>query len=150
MSDTYVAANKLLAETSNIKCQKKPIVLKFQVLEKDEMIQTKEGPVQGFKGNVVLTGTKGERWPMPWENFEKTYNFKWDAIEGAVASTTGEGWKKPITVSAVRLADTFKVKPSWSNDLLTGQKGDVLVKYGDNDFGIVSKDIFAETYSEVE
>ena len=44
---------------------KKPIPLEYRVTEKDETIQTKEGPVNAAAGDAIMTGTEGENWPIP-------------------------------------------------------------------------------------
>lgn len=146
MSKTYIEANKLFETDKVVKCQKKPILLKFEVIDADKVVKTKEGDVNAFKGQALLTGTKGEQWPIPWDKFESTYSIKWNAIDGKIQDDSGVCWKKPMLVDAVRLKVAFAVKPSWSEDLLHGKPGDYLVKYGENDFGIVADAIFDETY----
>jgi hypothetical protein len=122
-----------------VRVYKKPVVLSFEYASEDTTIETKEGPVKCAKGDAVLTGTKGERWPIQRQKFESTYD------------VVGEGQcaKKKIEVLAVQMDEPFTVNVSWSQDPLVGKPQDWLVQYGKGDFGIVSKEIFAETYSRV-
>ena len=115
---------------------KKPIPLNFRFAAGDETIQTKEGPVKAAADDAIMTGTKGEQWPIPRDKFEQTY----DILEPGMAA------KKDIPVFAKEMSGAFQVKVSWSNDLLQGQTGDFLVQYGTGDYGVVGREIFGETY----
>jgi len=117
---------------------KKPIPLDFRYAEDSETIQTKEGPVNASSGDAIMTGTKGESWPIPAEKFKQTY----DILEPGKAS------KKNIPVFAKEMQQPFQVKVSWSEDLLQGETGDFLVQYGPGDYGVVGAEIFRETYNE--
>lgn len=129
-----------LAEVSGaVKVFKKPVVLAFEYAKEDTTIETKEGPVKCAKGDAILTGTQGERWPIPRQKFESTYD------------VVGEGQcsKKKIEVLALQMDAPFTVNVSWNKDPLAGKSGDWLVQYGKGDHGIVSQGIFAETYARV-
>lgn len=125
--------------TNSIRVFKKPIVLKFEYSTKNQTIMTKEGPATCSVGDAIMTGTKGERWPIKREDFLRTYTL----------TGTNQCYKKPIEVRAIKLNFPFKVKVAWSKSMLTGKPGDILVQYGPGDFGIVSAEIFAETYMSV-
>ncbi len=115
---------------------KRPIPLGFRIAQEDEVIQTKEGPVSASAGDAIMTGTEGENWPIPGGKFEQTY----DIIEPGTAA------KKDIPVFAKEMSEEFKVKVSWSDDLLQGESGDFLVQYGVGDYGVVGREIFRKTY----
>jgi len=123
-------------DPDGFKTAKKPIPLEFRYAEADETIETKEGPVGANAGDAIMTGTEGEQWPIPAEKFAQTYN---DLGDGTAA-------KKNIPVFAKQMMVPFKVKVSWSNDLLQGAPGDYLVQYGPGDYGVVGREIFAKTY----
>ena len=119
-----------------MKAMKKPVRLKFQIAPADELIQTLEGPVPAQAGDVILTGTKNERWPIRPERFEQTY----------VVEDDGVCWKKPLVVEAQRMTESFQVTVGWSNTPLQGKPGDWHITYGPGDFGVVDADVFDQTY----
>lgn len=149
MSNEFDAANKLIDGDGKFLCQKKPIELDFEVAMQDQIVKTKEGEQEAKKGSAIITGTKGERWPIPWEIFKTTYKYNFAPLGETKLANVGKCFKKPITVVAVKLTEPFSVRPSWSDKPLHAKAGDYLVKYGENDFGIVSDDIFAETYVKI-
>jgi|GEM_PF-1357297 len=118
---------------------KMPIPLKAEFAKEDGICKTKEGEQPYKAGDAIMTGTKGEQWPIPRNTFEATY----EEVEGA-----GEGMyaKKALPVPAVQMEVEFTVNVPWSDEPLVGEPGDWLVQYGKDDHGIVGKDIFAETY----
>lgn len=87
-------------------------------------------------GDVILTGTRAERWPIARERFEQTY-----VTEGVNLCR-----KKPLIVDVTQMAEPFQVTVGWSNAPLYGKPGDWLVTYGPDDHGVVDADIFQETY----
>lgn len=119
---------------------KKPVVLGFEVAGMETVVQTKEGPVTAKPGDAIMTGTQGERWPIPKDKFAATYDVLGD----------GKCAKKRIEVLALRMDGPFTVKVSWSAEPLVGKPGDYLVQYGKGDFGIVDAKIFDETYARVK
>ena len=123
---------------SSFPTHKKPIPLGFEIAQTERVVQTKEGPVTARKGDYIMTGTKGENWPIPKDKFEKTYDVQPDGKTAA---------KKKIKVYAVEMRKPFEVKVSWSPDTLKGKPGDFLVQYGPGDYGVVEKGIFKETYN---
>ncbi|MCH9633013.1 MAG: hypothetical protein S4CHLAM6_13640 [Chlamydiae bacterium] len=118
---------------------KKNIVLDFEYAAKSGEIQTLEGKVACAAGDAIMTGTQGERWPISKDTFTATYN----VVEEGKAS------KKKIVLYVYQMKEIFKVKVSWSNSLLEGKADDYLVQYGPNDFGVVEKEIFKETYEVI-
>lgn len=135
------AAEAGIAPSSTpIRVMKRPIPTRAEQLARPELIQTLEGPVQGNIGDWVMTGVKGERWPISPDKFAKTYE--------AVAGQPGFFSKKAIPVDAITLDHTMSVKTSWGADL-TGKPGDWLVSAAPNDQWIVEKAIFDQTYMRV-
>ena len=126
----------LTNDSSAQKVQKKAIPLQFRIAEQPETIQTLEGPVKAPAGAYIMTGTKGENWPIPADKFKATYNI----IDNKTAS------KKAIPVPAKKMDQDFFVTVSWSTDKLQGNPGDWLVQYGPGDYGVVETSIFDETY----
>ena len=122
---------------------KKPIPLNFRYAEEGEVIGTRENPVTVPPGGAaVMTGTKGEVWPIPLKPDDpvKSFGNTYDILE------PGKAAKKDIPVFAKEMQQPFQVKVSWSSDLLQGEAGDFLVQYGPGDYGAVGAEIFRETY----
>lgn len=124
-----------------MKAFKKAIPLSFRRATADEVINTLEGPVTAQAGDAVLTGTKGEQWPIPAAKFAATYDF--DEAAGTCS-------KKPIVVEVQRMDAAFEVRVGWADEPLKGKAGDYKVTYGPGDFGCVDAEIFAQTYEVVE
>jgi hypothetical protein len=98
-------------------------------------IETLEGPVDYQAGHKIITGPKGEQYPVNPEKFADYYDDNKD----------GTATPKKIHKHA-KLADhDGVVKASWGN--LNYKAGeDYIVRHGANDYGVVKKDIFAKTY----
>ena len=129
----------LNADPSAQKVQKKAIPLEFRVAEQPETIETLEGSVEAPAGAYIMTGTKGENWPIPGDKFKETYDI--------VSDTTAS--KKAIPVPGKQMQEDFFVTVSWSPDKLNGKPGDWLVQYGPGDYGVVEAGIFDETYDRL-
>ena len=123
--------------TNAQKVQKKAIPLGFRIATLSEVIYTKEGPIKAPKGSYIMTGTRGENWPIPAKKFKKTYN---------IDKKNNTASKKPIPVKGKQMKKCFFATVSWNKDKLNGRPGDWLIKYGPGDYGIVKKKIFNETY----
>ena len=55
------------------KYRKKPIIVEAYVATKEEHIKTLEGTMKADKGDYVITGVKGERYPCKPDVFKQTY-----------------------------------------------------------------------------
>lgn len=104
------------------------------------ILHTLEGAVWYSRGDALITGVQGERWPVRRNSFLQTYVPVSPTLEGQ----DGAYRKKPQPVWAVCLEERACVKISGGE--LVGQPGDWLVQYGENDYGIVAADIFSMTY----
>lgn len=120
--------------------RKKPIVLSFRRAVNAELIQTLEGAVTALPGDAILTGTKGESWPVKSTTFQDTY------VSNDVDGTC---YKRAIDVVATQMSEPFEVVVGWSAEPLKGSPGDYKLEYGPGDYGIVRADIFDETYEVV-
>ena len=118
------------------KVMKKPIPLQYRIAEEPQTLETKEGPIQIEAGFAIMTGTEGEEWAMPPEDFEEKYN----VIDDGIAASKGE------EKLAKQMNRPFHVTVEWSTDKLQGKLYDWLVKYGPGDYGVVDQKIFNDTY----
>lgn len=55
------------------KYRKKPIIVEAYVATKEEYIKTLEGTMKADKGDYVITGIRGERYPCKPDIFKQTY-----------------------------------------------------------------------------
>lgn len=117
---------------------KKPAQEKYEIADQDGQIQTLEGPVKYKKGYYILTGPKGEQYPMPPEKFAE---FKDDLGNGVCTP------KKIMKIA--KLADhDGSVKTSWGETLNYTRGNDYIVRHGSGDYGVVKADIFKQTYAQ--
>ena len=52
---------------------KKPVIIHADILEEDTEIETLEGPLLGRKGDYLITGIQGEKYPCKPDIFHATY-----------------------------------------------------------------------------
>ena len=102
-------------------------------------VDTLEGPVKYQAGHKIITGPKGEKYPVSPESFADKYD-----VDDEHTATP-----KKI-VKYAKLADHNGVlETSWGN--LEYTKGnDVIVRHGEGDYGAVKLDIFQQTYNTKE
>ena len=118
---------------------KKPAQEKYEVAQQAGTVQTLEGPVQYEAGHYIMTGPKGEQYPITPEKFA---DLKDDLGNGVCTP------KKIIKFA--KLADhSGSVDTSWGEKLHYNPGEDVIVRHGENDYGVVKKDIFTQTYEKL-
>ena len=121
------------------KTYKRPSKERYEIADEPGTIDTLEGPVKYPKGFYIMTGPKGEQYPISPEKFN---DLKDDQGNGVCTP------KKIIKVA--KLADhSGSVDTSWGEKLQYNTGEDVIVRHGENDYGVVKKDIFAQTYEKV-
>jgi len=116
---------------------KKPSQERYEIAQQDGTIQTLEGPVNYKTGYYILTGPKGEQYPIPPEKF------------AALKDDQGNGICTPKKiVKMAKLADhDGAVKTSWGETLNYTAGNDYIVKHAPGDYGVVKADIFKQTYA---
>ena len=119
---------------------KKPNPEKYEIAKTDGTIDTLEGPVNYKAGFYIMTGPKGEKYPITPERFKD------------LKDDVGNGICYPKKIMKVaKLADhDGVVNTSWGEPLNYTAGNDVIVRHGPNDYGVVKKDIFAQTYAQGE
>ena len=114
---------------------KKANPIKYEVAAKAGTIDTLEGPMNYDIGHYIITGPKGERYPITPEKFNTLYD------------DNGDGTATPKKIMKVaKLADHDGVLHTSWGDLNYTAGNDFIVRHGPNDYGAVKKDIFAQTY----
>ena len=122
-------------EQGSFKTFKKPAKEKYEIAQQDGTVQTLEGPVNYEAGHYIMTGPKGEQYPITPEKFR------------SLKDDLGNGIAAPKKIPKVaKLADhNGVIHTSWG-DLNYTAGNDYIVRHGVNDYGAVKKDIFAQTY----
>jgi hypothetical protein len=112
-----------------------PNPIKYETATDNGTVDTLEGPVDYTVGNKIITGPKGERYPVSPIKFAAYYD------------DNGDGTATPKKIFKVaKLADhDGVVRASWGNLEYT-RGNDYIVRHGSGDYGVVKKDIFAKTY----
>lgn len=124
---------------SGFNSYKRPAKERYEIASEPGTIDTLEGPVKYPKGFYIMTGPKGEQYPISPEKFN---DLKDDQGDGVCTPKKIIKWAK--------LADhSGSVDTSWGEKLQYNTGEDVIVRHGENDYGVVKKDIFAQTYEKV-
>ena len=118
---------------------KKPAKEHYKVADEPGTIETLEGPVRYPAGYYIITGPKGEQYPISPETFNK------------LKDDQGNGVCTPKKiVKLAKVADhSGSVDTSWGEKLQYNPKVDVIVRHGPGDYGVVKQDIFDITYERV-
>ena len=122
-------------QQGSFRVSKKPISTKYEIADATGTVETLEGPMAYDSGHYIITGSKGEQYPITPEKFKTLYD---DQGEGTAIP------KKIIKVA--KLADHDGIlKTPWGN--LEYKKGQhYIVRHGPNDYGPVENSIFEKTY----
>jgi hypothetical protein len=127
-------------EQGSFETYKRPAQEKYEIAQEPGTIQTLEGPVKYPAGFYIMTGPKGEQYPISPETFKKLK----DDLGNGVCTP-----KKIIKIAKV--ADhSGTVDTSWGEKLQYNPGEDVIVRHGPNDYGVVKLDIFKQTYHSSE
>ena len=117
---------------------KKAAPVKYQLAQQPGTVDTLEGPVRYEAGHYIMTGPKGERYPISPDKFNTLYD------------DNGDGTATPKKISKLaKLADHDGVLHTSWGDLQYTKGNDYIVRHGTGDYGAVKKDIFAQTYDNL-
>ena len=132
----------LTADPRALRVIKRPLPATVSIATEDGVCETIEGPIRYRSGDAILTGVRGERWPVERERFLVSY-----APEPPTcAGEDGRYVKQPSPALALRLDAPVVVPVGWQADPLLGQPGDWLLRYPDGTHGVARDDIFRESY----
>lgn len=121
---------------------KKAVQVRAEFMRSSGTLHTREGLVSFHAGDVVLTGVEGERWPVPRERFDDTY----EPVFPTRTGQDGRYVKRPMTVLALRVGGAVDLELADGRGTLHADAGDVIVQYGPNDLAVVGGAIFEKTY----
>lgn len=126
-------------KTDSFQTYKRPAKEKYEIAQEPGTIETLEGPVKYPAGYYIMTGPKGEQYPISPERFN------------SLKDDLGNGVCTPKKIiKAAKVADhSGTVDTSWGEKLHYNPEIDVIVRHGPNDYGVVKKEIFNTTYERV-
>lgn len=122
------------------------IRLSVEFAQEQRIIRTLEGEVTCQAGDAIVTGVKGEQWPVSRERFAKTYK---NCNEKMPMGGNGIYCRKPMNVLARQIEEHDEVSLSYDRGVLKGKPGDWLVLGPEGDHWIVDGEVFSETYIKV-
>ena len=132
----------LTADPAALRVRKRPVPVRIDFATADGTCQTLEGPVRYRRGDAVVTGTRGENWPITRDLALASY----EPVPPTAPGEDGLYLKRPALARALRLRRPLAVPVGWQDDPLQGRPGDWLLRYADGSHGIVQDAIFRETY----
>jgi hypothetical protein len=129
-----------------IRVTKRPLDVAVRFADRDGVWETLEGPVRYRAGDALVTGVRGECWPVQRDSFLASYVPMGPTLLGE----DGRYVKSKATAMAVRLERAVTVTVGWRADPLNGRPGDWLLRYDDGSLGVVQDGIFRETYGPAD
>jgi len=129
----------IIGEESTVLVRCKEHKREVTFADSDGVCDTNEGPVRYSSGDAILTGAKGEIWPVGRDKFESLYR----PIDPALKmGSKGEYVKIEREVHALQVKGIRNVILSNGRGILYAMAGDWVVDYGDGDLSVVSGSLF--------
>lgn len=94
-------------------------------------------------GDAIVTGVRGEEWPVQRARFEQTYE---PVDTGLAVGCDGEYRRKVSSVLAFQTTSPMSLSLSHSRGSLSAQAGDWIVTDTDGGQWVVADGIFQDTY----
>lgn len=132
----------LAADPRALHVCKKAIPVRVAFAADEGVCETLEGAVRYRAGDAILTGIKGERWPVRRDLFLASY----DPVPPTLAAEDGRYLKAPAVARALRVDRAYEVPVNWQRDPLHARPGNWLLHYADGSFGVLQDSIFRESY----
>lgn len=129
-----------------MKYVKKPIPAQVKFARQAGTLETLEGPVAFGEGDALMTGVKGERWPIRRPRFEETYA----PVPPTRMGENGRYLKKPKPVTARQTTIDETIDLGGDRGVLQAKPGDWIVTADDGRRWVVANDIFLATYQPIE
>ena len=127
------------------RARRRPLVFEVAFNQEKVVIDTIEGPVHAEVGDAVVTGVRGERWPVRRTKFAELY----EPVSGTLMGEDVHYRRRAVVVRTTRLTQHLSLFLPDEQGALSGNAGDWLVQHTDGSFGIVADDIFERTYELV-
>jgi hypothetical protein len=125
-----------------MKAVKRAIRVVVAFAEEAGALDTLEGVVSFVRGDALVTGPDGERWPIHRSRFEATY------VPGAgmTLGQDGEYTKRPQVIEARQTESETSIELKDGQGTLRARRGDWIIESQDGQRWVVSDIIFRKTY----
>jgi hypothetical protein len=133
------------ADARALRVCKKPLPVPVEFAAADGVCATREGPVHYRAGDAILTGVRGERWPVERDWFSSNYA----PVPPTRAGENGTYGKAPSLTLALRLDRPRDVPVGWQKDPLHARPGDWLLQYADGSYSVIGDEVLRESYAPV-
>lgn len=139
----YICYNhpQMAADDNNY--QRKPTLSDVRMARASGVLHTLEGPVAYQAGDAIVTGVRGEQWPIPRHRFEARYE---PADAHTAMGQDGPYRRKTSQVQATQTAEAVEVVLSGDRGALKAKAGDWLVRDAQGERWVVADGIFQDTY----
>jgi hypothetical protein len=141
-----MAAIDLSSDPRAVRVRKRPVTRAVVFAPEDGVCRTLEGDVAYHAGDAIVTGERGEQWPVAREQFRASYR----AVDPAREGEDGFYVNRPAILLARQLDAAGTVQAGTQDDILQGAAGDWIVEYQDGSHSIVRADIFGDSYEQIE
>jgi PGDYG protein len=126
------------------KWRRKALALSVEFASTNGVLATLEGPVRFEAGDALITGTRGERWPVSASQFPLLYEpsqVDQNALESGIFK------RRQTTVYAKQIPFEFSViTDTDAKAKLFGKANDWLIQQSNLQINIVANDIFLDLY----
>lgn len=119
--------------------RRKPVELRAEPVTEEHVVDTWEGPRTAFVGDYIMTGVKGERWPVPGEDFPRLYEVVEAHDDGAL---TVRKRQMELAVYQTYRPLTFRIR----DEDFYAETGYFIVSYDEEDRYPCAPDVFFETF----
>ena len=136
----------LSSEPRAVRVRKRPVTRAVVFATADGICRTMEGDVGYRAGDAIVTGERGEQWPVGRAQFLASYR----AVDPRREGEDGFYTSRPVTLLALQLATPATVRAGDDGDNLSGQPGDWIVEYQDGSHSIVQAAVFSDSYELVD
>ena len=120
---------------STFNAHKNQTPVKHEVAKKAGTTETLEGPMRHEAGHHIMTGPKGERYPISHEKFSDMYDDKGD----------GTGVPKKVIKRIRAATEEGDIETSWGK--MHYKPGHMIVRHKTGDYGVVDPEIFKQSYT---
>jgi hypothetical protein len=139
------AGSDLAHDRAAVRVHRRALVRRVDFAGEPGDCETLEGRVSYEAGDALVTGEKGECWPVRRALFQQSYQ----AEPPTVAGEDGFYRRVEKTLLAKRLDHPVSIELAPGRGRLSGKVGDWLVQQEDGNQGIVAAALFAGMYDEL-